>query len=74
MADHTIEYGIIYSKSNIGPNKYLLFPLDLVEGYQMGGTFLSDPVYKTADSKENISNSDFLVDNIFTYNVDIRRP
>lgn len=68
MATDSIDYGIIYTKATLGQNKYLLFPLDIVEGYSMGNEFLSDPTYKTATSAENFQNSDLLVDTIYSYN------
>ena len=72
MAENAMDYGIIYSKATLGQNKYLLFPLDIVEGYQMGNEFLSDPIYKTVTTKENLAESTYLVDSIFSYNDLIR--
>lgn len=68
MGENKVDYGIVYTKAKIGQNCYLLFPLDIVEGYSMGSEFLSDPIYKTATSMENIQNSDLLVDTIYSYN------
>ena len=68
MAENSMDYGIIYRKAKLGPNKYLLFPLDIVEGYSMKNEFLSDPIYKTATSAENFKDSDLLVDTIYSYN------
>ena len=72
MAEDLIDYGIIYAKTNLGLNRYLLFPIDLVEGYSMGSEFLSEPIYKTATSKENLDSNDYVVDSIFSYNDLIR--
>ena len=65
MEKERIDYGIKYAKVKLSEIKYILIPIDVVEGYSMGNLFYSSDVYKVADSITTIEEQEFLIDSIY---------
>ena len=62
--DQSKEYGIKYKVAKLGNDKYLLFPMDIVEGLCIGENFNSKKPLKIADTKEVLETERYVVDDI----------
>lgn len=64
--EQEMEYGIRYGKLPLGEKEYILYPVDIVQGYCVNDDFCSDTIYHKPSFEKALEEENYLVDNIFS--------
>ena len=60
------EVGIKYKKITVNKNKYILIPIDIIEGYSIGDIYYSVTEHKIPIDIKNLKNEKILIDSIIS--------
>ena len=64
--EQEMEYGIRYGKLPLGEKEYILYPVDIVQGYCVNDDFCSDTIYHKPSFENALEEENYLVDTIFS--------
>lgn len=64
--EHEMQYGIQYKKILLDKGSYLLYPIQVIQGYCVNHDFCSDKIYPIVKDKESLEKDTFFVDDIFS--------
>lgn len=61
------DFGIKYKILKLNNKRFILIPVEVVEGYEISGKFYCDDIYQSLDATTNLDELDCLIDSIFSF-------